>query len=201
MNNQSFLRKLTVCLKNLPRKLVAALKEFSRRTVASLKRSPQTIPLVALFVTFLLFSLNLTEFSNTTAKIQGTNMGLAQFAVMLLSMLSLVTMLNGFPRRKKPNIPMVVLMFLMFAVMIFCDIHYRNAIFAAVRRPENPIIIDASTQYIANAYNLMQWHMVCLGVTAALVVTLPVYSKLIRKIDTSVVLEDNGEMAAIEIGD
>ncbi len=177
------------------------LKEFFRKMIASLKRSPQTIPLVALFITFLVFSLNLTELSNTTAKIQGSNMGLAQFAVMLLGMLSMVTMLNGFPRRKPANVPMVILMFVMFAIMVFCDMHYRNAILAAVMRETNPIVVDANTIYIANAYALLWWHMVLLAVTTVLVVTLPVYSKLIRKIDTSVVIEDNGEMAAIEIGD
>ena len=39
------------------------------------------------------------------------------------------------------------------------------------------------------------------GITAGLVVTLPFYSKWIRKIKTSVEIEDNGDMAQIEISD
>jgi hypothetical protein len=38
-------------------------------------------------------------------------------------------------------------------------------------------------------------------ITAGLVVLLPLYSKLIRKIKTSVDVEDNGAMGQIEISD
>ena len=38
-------------------------------------------------------------------------------------------------------------------------------------------------------------------ITAALVALLPVYSKLLKKINTNVAVEDNGEMAQIEIDD
>jgi hypothetical protein len=36
-------------------------------------------------------------------------------------------------------------------------------------------------------------------ITAALVILLPVYSKMIRKIKTSIEVEDNGEMEAIDL--
>lgn len=89
------------------RKLGARIKESFRKFLVSLKRNPQNIPLVMLLVTFLYYSLNLTDMSDTTAKIQGTGMGLAQFCIILFSLLSLVCLLNAFPRRKKPNIPMM----------------------------------------------------------------------------------------------
>ena len=177
------------------------LKERVRKFLVSLKRNPNYIPLVMLFVAFLYYSLNLTQMSNTTAKIQGAGMGLAQFSIMLFSLLSLVCMLNSFPRRQKPNYPMIALMFAMFGIMIFCDVHYMNGIMAAIRRAESPIVIDTSTAYIAKAYNMLSTHMIMVGVTAALVVLLPVYSKLLRKINTSVQVEDNGEMAQIELND
>ena len=47
-----------------------------RKFVVTLKRNPSIIPLVMLLVTFLLYSLNLTDVSNSTAKIQGKGMGL-----------------------------------------------------------------------------------------------------------------------------
>lgn len=181
------------------RKLTASIKEFFRKQIVSLKRRPQTIPLVMLLISFIVYSFNLTNMSNTTAKIQGVGMGLCQFCMMLFTLLSMVCMLNAFPTRKKPVIPMVVLMFVMFGVTAFCDIHYCNAIMAALTRAESPIKLDVGTIYIANAYNMLQTFLILLGVTAALVLTLPFYSKLIRKINTSVDVEDNGAMADIEI--
>ena len=64
--------------------------EFFRKWMVALKRKPQMIALAVLAVAFVYYSLNLTQISNTTAKIYGNGMGLAAFATMLLSMLSLV---------------------------------------------------------------------------------------------------------------
>ena len=61
--------------KNVIGKLVAWLKEKVRKFFVALKKNPQSIPLVALVISFLQYSLNLTCISNTTAKIQGSNMG------------------------------------------------------------------------------------------------------------------------------
>lgn len=177
------------------------LKERIRKAVVSLKRNPSTIPLVMMLVTFVFYSLNLTDVSDTTAKIYGKGMGLSQFCIMLFSLLNLVCILNAFPRRKKPNIPMIVLMFAMFGIIIYCDIHYTNMIIAAINRLENPIAITEDTAYIAKANNMLNIHMVMTIVCAVLVALLPVYSKLIRKINTAVAIEDNGEMGQIEIQD
>ena len=183
------------------RALWAWLCEFLRKTVVSLKRNPSAIPLLMMVFTFIFYSLNLTDVSDTTAKIYGKGMGLSQFCIMLFSLLSLVCMLNAFPRRKKANIPMIVLMFAMFGIIIFCDIHYGNMIMAAITRTENPIAITEDTKYIAKAYNMLNTHMVLTIVCGVLILLLPVYSKLLKKINTSVVIEDNGDMAQIDIQD
>ncbi len=179
----------------------ARVKESFRKFLVALKRNPQYIPLVMLLIAFLWYSLNLTDMSDTTAKIQGSGMGLSQFCIMLFSLLSLVCLLNAFPRRKKANLPMVILMFVMFAIIVYCDVHYMNAIVAAVNRTESPIQITASTIYIADAYNMLNTHIIMMGITAVLVALLPVYRKLLKKINTSVTVEDNGSMADIEISD
>ena len=176
-------------------------KDSIRKGLVSLKRNPQVIPLLMLLASFILYSFNLTAMSNTTAKIQGAGMGLCQFCIMLFSLLSMVCMLNAFPRRKKPNIPMIVIMFVMFAIIIYCDIHYSNGILAALYRAESPIKLDSTTQYIADAYNMLGTFMIMICITAGLVVTLPFYSKLLRKINTSVEVEDNGSMGQIEISE
>jgi len=179
----------------------SAVKEFFRKQIVTLKRNPQNIPMAMLLISFVYYSLNLTNMSNTTAKIQGVGMGLCQFCIMLFSLLSIVCMLNAFPSRKKPVYPMVALMFVMFGIMIYADIHFCNGIMAALTRAESPIILDVNTLYIANAYNMLQTFVVLIGITAVLVLTLPIYSKWIRKINTSVDVEDNGDMAQIEISE
>ena len=125
------------------------LKESFRKLLVSLKRRPHMIPLLVFALAFLVYSLNLMNISDTTAKIQGKGMGLCGFATMLFSLLSLLCFLNAFPHRKRVNVPMLVLSFLMVGVV--------------------------------------------------LTALLPVYSKLLRKINTSVSVEDNGKLDAIDI--
>ena len=48
---------------------------------------------------------------------------------------------------------------------------------------------------------MLNTHVIMIGVSAALVVLLPVYSKLLKKINTSVEVEGNDSMAAIELND
>lgn len=175
------------------------LKEVWRKFLVSIKRRPQMIPLAVLVIAFVFYSLNLMHISDTTARIQGAGMGLAGFATMLFSMLSFMCFLNAFPYRKKPNIPMVVLMFIMLGIVIFSDLYYRSAILAAVNRPENPIVVTAETAYIALAEWYLQIHVAILLVAIVLILLLPVYSKLLRKIKTSVEVEDNGSLGAIDI--
>ena len=173
--------------------------EFLRKILVSLKRRPQIIPQLVLIAAFLVYSMNLTYISNTTAKIQGQGMGLCGFATMLFSILSLVCFGNAFPYRKKPHIPMLVLMFVMIGIVLYCDIKYSGLIVTALTRAENPITITKSTAYIAYAYNVLQDHMMVLGAAVVLILLEPVYGKLIRKINTNVEVEDNGNLAAIEL--
>ena len=173
--------------------------EFFRKWMVALKRKPQMIALVVLAGAFVYYSLNLTQVSNTTAKIYGSGMGLAEFATMLLSMLSLLCFLNSFPHRKKTNVPMLVLMFIMVGVIFYCDIFYGNRITEALTRADNPIVPDSSTAYILNTQKMLGIHKILLIVGAALTALLPVYKPLIKKINTSVEVAANEEMGAIDI--
>lgn len=177
----------------------SVISEMFRKMIVSLKRKPQTIPMISLAIAFIVYSFNLTYVSNTTAKIQGVGMGFCGFCTMLCSILSFVCFLNAFPVRKKVNVPMLVLMFVMFGVIIGSDLYYSNCIYEALTRPENPITLGKTTLYIAEAYNMLDQHVLWMGITTALIVLLPVYSKLLKKINTNVDVEDNGKMAAIEI--
>lgn len=180
-------------------RLLGGLREMWRKFLVSVKRRPQMIPMTVLVVAFLVYSLNLMHVSDTTAKIQGNGMGLAGFVTMLFSMLSLVCFMNAFPYRKKVNIPMLVLMFVMLGIVIYADVYYLQCISAALTRAENPIEITESTMYIASAQHYIRMHIVILAIGIVLTVLLPVYSKLIRRIRTSVEVQDNGAMHAIDI--
>lgn len=174
-------------------------KEFLRKRLVGLKRKPQTIPLVMLAIAFLYYSLNLTQISNTTARIQGPGMGLAGFVTMLFSMLSLVCFLNAFPHRKKVNIPMLALMVIMTGAVLYCDIYYGGRITAAVTRAENAIDPTGPNAFITNAANMLHVHMILVIAGLALVALLPVYAKLLRGINTNIQVEENADMGKIDI--
>ena len=175
------------------------MKEFFRKRLVSLKRKRHMIPLAVLGIAFVYYSLNLTQVSNTTALINGQHMGLTEFATMLFSVLSLVCFMNAFPHRKKVNIPMLALMFLMVGGMIFCDIYYGGRITVAVTREVNRIDPTGKNIFVTNARNMLRVHEIILIAGAALTALLPVYAPLLKKINTSVRVEDNGDMAAIDI--
>ena len=173
------------------------VKEFFRKKIVALKRKPQMIPLVVLAVGFLVYSLNLTHVSDTTAKIQLTGMGLSGFCTMLFSMLSFVCFLNAYPHRKKTNIPMLVLMFLMLGLLIACDTFYMGQITKAITRADHPIVVNAGTMYITKAHNMLQVHRIIIAVGALLTLLVPVLRKLLKKIDTSLPMEDVEQMEEI----
>ncbi len=175
-------------------KLLASLKEFFRKMMVSLKRKPQTIPMLVLGAAFLYYSLNLTHISDTTAKIQLGGMGLSGFCTMLFSLLSFVCFINAYPHRKKTNIPMLVMMFVMLGILIYCDSHYLSCIHRAMTRPDNPIQLTGATAYVGMAQTVLKTHRVIVAVGAVLTLLVPVLRKLFRLVNTSLEVEDNGRM-------
>lgn len=177
------------------------VKEFIRKILVSVKKNPQMLPLLALTVSFMVYSLNLTSISNTTAKIYGAHMGLCSFITMLFSMLTYVCMFSAYPKRKKPNWALIGLMLVMYAVIIYADVFYLGRINAAVTRAESPIQITQSTAYILVAKNVLTTHIVTTVITMVAVVLEPLYAKLVKKINTSVEVDDNGELGDIDLSD
>ena len=180
------------------RKSKGGLKEMFRKTIVSLKRKPQTIPMLVLAVAFLYYSLNLTHVSDTTAKIQSQGMGLSGFCTMLFSMLSFVCFINAYPHRKKTNIPMLVLMLLMVAGLIFCDTYYMGCINRAITREVSPIN-TVDNPYILQAFQMLNVHRIILLVGGVLTLLVPVLRKLLRKIDTSLPMEESSQMEILHL--
>ena len=186
-------------------KFLRAVKEFFRKRMVALKRKPQMIPMVVLAVTFLIYSLNLRIVSDTIARINIAGMGLAGFATMLLSILSFVCFLNAFPHRKPVNVPMLVLFFLMQGIVGFCNKFYSSKINYMI----NLTIVNdgrdkakdmlVKNPFILKALKMLNVHFIFIVITVALVALLPLYSKLLRKIKTSIDVAGNDQMGAIEI--
>ena len=184
----------------IPGKLWAWLKECVRKFFVTLKKKPDLIPIAALVVSFLTYSLNLTVISKTTAKVYGAHMGLCSFIVMLLMILSFVCMLGAYPKRQKPKWLMIGLMTVMYGIVIGADLIYYSRIMTALYRPDNPIKLTDSTMYIWEARGVVLAHIITVVIIIALMYLEPLIAKLLKKIKTSVEVEDN-DVAAIELSD
>lgn len=177
--------------------VLAGLKEFFRKKIVGLKRKPQIIPMVVLGIAFVIYSFNLTNVSDTTARINYAGMGLSQFCTMLFSMLSFVCFLNAFPHRKKVNVPMLVLLFVMIGILVGCDIFY----IAQITRSLSENAANRDLSYIYQARDMLHAHLIVLGVGAVLTVLLPVIRKLLSRINTNPELEAGTEMSGIVLSE
>lgn len=169
-------------------------KEFVRKFLVTLKKNPSMIPFAMLMVSFLVFSLNLTDISNTTARIQGIGMGLCEFLSMLLSLLCMICLLNAFPKRQKPNYSMIAIILVFSIIIIASDIIYINRII------NSAVKVTSSTLFIYTAQNVLTVHIVLVAITAVTVILEPLFAKLLKKINTSIELEETS-VAEIELVD
>ena len=173
-------------------------KNVLRKLLVSLKRKPALVAMCVLLVAFIVYTFSLTNVSHTTSRINKPNMGLAEFASMLLSVLSMVCFMNAYPRRKKPNYIMLGLSLAMLLIIFLCDGMYIGKIGEALNDPKSQLDTAKET-YILATRAMLNVHRIILVVGAALAVLVPWYGKLLRKINTNVNIEGNSDMAAIEI--
>ena len=185
--------------KNIFSKIGSTLKERVRKFLVTLKRNPHFIPLAMLIIAFVVLSVNLTKISNTTAVMNKSWMGLFAFVSMLLSILSMVCMLNAFPKRSKPNIPMLAIMITFFVIIMTCDFLYCLKIFNGVNDPVEPFKITEKNYFIVEAQMALYIHIGIMALTTVTSLCEPLIAKLLKKIKTSVDVEDNGTIAAIDI--
>lgn len=185
-------------------KFVDALKERCRKFVAGLKRKPQNIAFFFLLVSsvyFLLILFPVSESCYVASEDPHTDtVGLCMFITTLLCLLVLVSFLNSFPKRKKPSVFFICLVFLMMAGMIACDVAYYVQMDTCLKNLTSTtspmyVSVSGSQPYIIG-------HIVLIGVAAVVFALLPVYKRLINMIDTSVHIESAAEhMTSIDIED
>ena len=184
--------------KNIFKRFGAWLKERVRKFFVALKKNPQAIPLVSLTIAFLHYSLNLTDISNTTAKVQVNIMGLAAFVTMLFMILSFVCMLSAFPKRQKPKIAMILIMVVLYGAVIVADVHYLNSI---TYTTAGDSFNSTALEHIYSAYSTVSTNIVLIAITLLLVLVEPLIAKLLKKIKTSIDVEGSGNIGAIDIAD
>ena len=172
-------------------------KEWFRKKVVALKRKPQNIALLFLVISTVYFMLALFRISIAVYSVytqQGieTTIGICIFVTTLLSLLVLVSFLNSFPKRKKPNIFFIVLVFLMIAAMIVCDIMFYVQMSQILALPDLANAKDTISK-VTTGQTYVIVHVVLLGVSAIVFALLPAYRLLINKINTQVELESATE--------
>lgn len=157
----------------------AKCKEWFRKQIVSLKRAPQRIAFVVLAISTIVYLCCLDSVSHAVYLFQGIEWaGFAMFVSTLLSILVLVLFLNSFPKRKKPNVVFIALTFAFMAAIIGMDILYYVMFFTRVD------ISAANGEYVQGALTATLIHIILMGISVVLLATLPLYSKLINKINT-----------------
>lgn len=176
------------------KRLGANLKERWRKFLVTTKRKPQRLAFFPLLVSTILWMIGIVYFGQATIYDNVPGMGLCIFVNTMFSILTLLLFMNTFPKRAKHmNYVMLALTFVFMAVMIACDlvwylksypVHfeaYENAVGSALEKIEPGM----------KAFPLVIAHLVLVALSALLLATLPLYSKLIMKINTSKVIEEN----------
>lgn len=159
----------------------AKLKEWFRKKIVTLKRKPQTIALVFMLISSLIYIIGLGTLSRAIMNNSGVSyinvewVGHAIFVNTLFSILILLLFLYTFPKRKKPNLIFAALVFVFGIIMILMDVLYYTQL-------SNAIETMADTQ--ASALNLTIVHLVFQVIALVVFALIPLYSKLIRKINT-----------------
>lgn len=177
-------------MKNFFSKMWKAIKEFFRKQLVKIKQAPNIIPLVGLVVALVVYTLGMTDVSNTTLTTNMRGMGLAAFAATLFSILVVVAYMNSYPRRAKVKIPMLVVSYAFVAIISACQAFYLYRIQEFIANPDTTLDAE-KTASMLGAQKLIIAHLIILGICVLLMSLLPLYAKLLRKINTRVQLPDD----------
>ena len=171
-------------------------KEWRRKKLVTLKRKPYYIALLFFIIPSLIYifglgTLSEAILSNKTTSFSGLAwVGHAIFVNTLFSILILVLFLNTFPKRKKPNLVFAGMVILFAVIMILMDV-----LSGALKNVSGKVATAES------ALSLTMVHLVFQAISIITFVTLPLYKKLIMKINTQKAVESNEITQQIDISD
>ena len=173
------------------KKFAAGLKEWCRKKVVSLKRNPQRIAQVWQVIVTFVWLITLFTYSSAIYDMNVEWTGLVVFVNTLFSILVIVLFLNSFPKRKKPNIVMLVLLFVFLAVIIGCDVLYYVLCTNHIDAGNVNAAFLQSHPKVEKSLSFSIMFIVFEAIAAILVATLPLYTRLLRKINTRKDFEEN----------
>ncbi|MGN0814474.1 MAG: hypothetical protein ACI4MH_04495, partial [Candidatus Coproplasma sp.] len=106
-------------------KVLAGLKEWGRKQIVALKRYPHRIPLACFAIVSVLWLFWLFTFSQSVYRLQSiTWTGISIFIITLLEILILPLFMNAFPKRSKPKVVFIALVFIFVVAIILLDVLY-----------------------------------------------------------------------------
>ena len=180
------------------KRLGANLKERWRKFLVNTKRKPQRIAFFPLIVSTILWMIGLVYCAQATIYNDIEGMGLCIFVNTMFSILTLLLFMNTFPKRAKHmNYIMLALTFVFIAVMIACDVIWYVKNCDPLMAAYDKAVASGAASSIAqvepgtHAFPIVLTHLVFIALSAVLLATLPLYKKLILKINTSKVVEEN----------
>lgn len=170
-----------------PNKFVAGVKEWFRKLTVKLKRKTQLIPLVLTLITSFVYLCMIGTFSQMIQINRGvSSVGICMFVATLASILILPLFLNAFPKNKKPVIAFIVAVFVVYALIIAMDVIFLVNMNNYLKDNN----FDTMSFYSESKTSLIV-HIVLVSVCLVAFALLPVYKKLINKINTKKVVSSN----------
>ncbi len=168
-------------------KVAAGIKEWFRKTIVKLKRKTQIIPLVLTLITSFVFLCMIGTFSQLIQVNSGIpSLGVCMFVSTLASILVLPLFLNAFPKNKKPFIPFIVAVFVVFALIIAMDVIF----LVNMQNFFSEHAVESKAFYYESQTSLIT-HIALVGVCFIAFALLPLYKKAINKINTKKVVSSN----------
>lgn len=171
----------------------AAIKERCRKFIVKLKRNTKLIPYTYLIIIMFLWLIWLFTFSRSVAELSKAEWGgMSIFLTTLFSILSVAVFGSAFPKRKKTNVALLCVLFAFLIIVILSQVLYYVKVGDYIYHGSNFNAEDlAKRPYLEQSLNLSIAVMVLYGIGILLVATLPLYKKLLLKINTRKDLEEN----------
>ena len=176
-------------------KFLAGVKEWFRKFTVKLKHKTHMIPLVILLITSVIYLCILNSLSKVISVASGIDSaGICIFVNTLASILVLLVFLNTFPKRKKVNIVMLVITFVVMALILALDFVFYFKLYNYCMKAYRGVgQVNLTTKYnmIHSALNNTIVHVVFMAFSILALAFLPLYKKGINKINTKQGLAEN----------
>lgn len=161
------------------------IKEYFRKKLVYLKRHPQIIPLILLVISCCIYTFQLTKHSNATMFVINKSIAFNLFVTTLASMLAIFTFV-GVKKLNKSALFPTILTIILVGLQLFLDIYYLKTMHYETVLREVPVPTVNEGSVIPESVAWIWVHVCSLIITLLSIILLPVYKKLLQKINTSI---------------